>query len=166
MIALCARNTGRVNPTDKIVKNLCTFLCSDTTKTPVLEENQTQAGILSVQRDDNGKTGNNVAKDAAANMTPAQKEAQLMKRGAETALRELCNKFGSRVFDIVPKLWECLSAKLQEVFSQDQANHGVPNADAIVRANLNTGQEVIDTLTVMTTVVPYLSKDLWKNVSV
>ncbi|KAI7882056.1 hypothetical protein K492DRAFT_145458 [Lichtheimia hyalospora FSU 10163] len=164
LIALCARNTGRVNPTDKIVKNLCTFLCSDTTKTPVLEENQTQAGILSVQRDDNSKASNNVAKDAAANLTPAQKEAQLMKRGAETALRELCNKFGSRVFDIVPKLWECLSAKLQEVFNQDQGTRGVPNADAILQANLNAGQEVIDTLTVMTTVVPYLSKDLWKNV--
>ncbi|KAI8150160.1 hypothetical protein BJV82DRAFT_586077 [Fennellomyces sp. T-0311] len=164
LIALLARDASRANPTDKIIKNLCTFLCSDTAKTPVLEDNQSRSGILSIQKDDtsNGKTS--VAKESAATQTPVQKENQLMKRGAEVALEALCNQFGGRVFDTVPKLWECMCARLQEVFGQDDATAGVPNADAAIQFNLAIGQEVIDTLTIMTTVVPYLSSDLYPKV--
>lgn len=87
-----------------------------------------------------------------------------MKRGAEIALRKLCSQFGARVFDIVPNLWTCMSAKLLEVFGSDVHNPGALEADKAVQANVVLGQEVIDTLTVMTTVVPYLLQDLWLKV--
>ncbi|KAI9270458.1 hypothetical protein BDA99DRAFT_557285 [Phascolomyces articulosus] len=188
LISLCSRNPNRVNPTDKIVKNLCTFLCSDTAQTPVLEDNPTHSGILSIQKENSNNNnhqnnsgrgaGNNANKEAtaggaggasaaaaaAAAPTPEQKQAQLMKRGAEITLRVLCNRFGGSVFNIVPKLWECMVAKLEYVFGQDLATPGVPFADAAIQADLTLGQEVIDTLTIMTTVVPYLSSDLWPNI--
>ncbi|KAI9495302.1 hypothetical protein BDB00DRAFT_870456 [Zychaea mexicana] len=166
LVALCSRNPNRVNPTDKIVKNLCTFLCSDTVETPVLEDNQTQSGILSIQKEDSSNTGKGgSAKEAAAAApTAAQKESQLMKRGAEIALRVLCDRFEGRVFDIVPKLWECMVAKLQLVFGQDAEGSGVSLADKAIQSDLTVGQEVIDTLTIVTTVVPYLSSDLWPKI--
>ena len=178
LISLCSRNPGRANPTDKIVKNLCTFLCSDTAQTPVLEDNPSHSGILSIQKDSNntsnnsnsGKGGNNAAKDkeastAAMGPTAEQKQAQLMKRGAEITLRVLCDRFGGSVFNTVPKLWECMAIKLNQVFGQDLPGTGVPLADAAIQSDLALGQEVIDTLTIMTTVAPYLSSDLWPNVN-
>lgn len=150
-----------MNPSDRIVKNLCAFLCSDTAATPVFEENRSESGILSLQKESSGK-----AAAPQQDIPPQQKEAQLMKRGAEIALHKLCSQFGGRVFDIVPNLWTCMSAKLIEVFGNDVQSPGALEADQAVPANAVLGQEVIDTLTVMTTVVPYLSKDLWYKVFV
>lgn len=159
LIALCERShQSRANPNDKIVKNLCTFLCSDLTVTPVLQENQTQSGILSIQKEDvSSKTKENIS----TNLTPEQKDAQLTKRGAEIALRELCNRFGPRVFNTVPKLKECISQKVMEVFPEQ----GIEQADQMIRQDPQAGQEVIDSLTVLTMVVPCLSEDLWEDVS-
>ncbi|KAI9316037.1 hypothetical protein BX666DRAFT_283572 [Dichotomocladium elegans] len=166
LIALCVRATGRINPADKIVKNLCTFLCSDTTKTPVFAENRTKLGILSIQKDENSSSKSSVAaaKESAIALSSTQKEVQFMKRGAQTALKELCNQFGGRVFEVVPKLWECMTDRLRFVFSQDMSSRGVPNADIMMEADVMLGQDVIDAMTVMTTVVPYLSEVLWKDV--
>ena len=58
-----------------------------------------------------------------------------------------------------------MTAKLNQVFGQDLSGSGVPLADAAIQSDLTLGQEVIDTLTIMMTVVPYLSSDLWPNVS-
>ncbi|ORY95444.1 hypothetical protein BCR43DRAFT_301359 [Syncephalastrum racemosum] len=155
LITLCSRASGRVNPTDKIVNNLCTFLCSDTSKTPVLEENQMQSGIVSIQKEDNKKE---IAASAATSAP-----AQLMKRGAETALRELCNRFGGRVFEMVPVLWDCMANRLRNVF--DPNGNDVSAADKQIQADLALGQQVIDALTVVKTVVPYLSEDLHEQVA-
>lgn len=155
LITLCSRASGRVNPTDKIVNNLCTFLCSDTSKTPVLEENQMQSGIVSIQKEDNKK-------EAAASATTSA-PAQLMKRGAETALRELCNRFGGRVFEMVPVLWDCMANRLRQVFDPNATD--VSTADKQIQADLALGQQVIDALTVVKTVVPYLSEDLHEQVA-
>ncbi|KAI8381200.1 uncharacterized protein BYT42DRAFT_598127 [Radiomyces spectabilis] len=155
LIALCARNGGRTNPTDLILKNLCIFLCSDTGKTPILEENQATSGILSIQKEDVTKAG------PAKELTPEQSEAQLMKRGAETALRELCDRFGAQVFVMVPKLWERMTYNLKQMFAPDSNVSDVAAADKAMSADISLGQEVIDTITVVTTVVPYISSELW-----
>ncbi|KAI7889175.1 uncharacterized protein EV154DRAFT_515638 [Mucor mucedo] len=160
LIALCERSSNRVNPNDKVVKNLCTFLCSDTTVTPVLEDNQVKSGILSIHKEESGKN-TVVVKEI---LTPEEKEAQLMKRGAEIALRELCDQFGDRVFAIVPKLRECISQKIIEVFpAPADKNSGVKHSDSLIAADFQLGQEVIDSLTILTMVVPYLSEGLWEQ---
>lgn len=157
LIALCERSNNRVNPNDKVVKNLCTFLCSDTTVTPVLEDNQAKSGILSIHKEESSKHAP-VVKEI---ITPEQKEAQLMKRGAEIALRELCDQFGDRVFEIVPKLKECISEKIMQVFPDNAV--GVEQSDQLIANDFQLGQEVIDSLTILTMVVPYLSQGLWEQ---
>ncbi|KAF7727950.1 TATA-binding protein-associated factor mot1 [Apophysomyces ossiformis] len=164
LVALCARSTGRLNPNDKIVKNLCKFLCSDTSKTPLLEDSPVKSAILSIQKEDTGKSAANTSKEAPI-ITPEQKEAQLMKRGAETSLHVLCDRFGSKVFDIVPMMWECMSLKLRNVFGKAGRTDDADEADALISSDYSIGQEVIDALTVVTTVVPYISSELWGQVA-
>ncbi|KAG0170991.1 TATA-binding protein-associated factor mot1 [Apophysomyces sp. BC1034] len=163
LVALCARSTGRLNPNDKIVKNLCTFLCSDTTKTPVLEDSPIKSAILSIQKEDTGKAAINASKEAPA-ITAEQKEAQLMKRGAETSLHVLCDRFGSKIFDTVPMMWECMSLKLKSVFGEASGADDIMEVDAFIASDYSAGQEVIDALTVVNTVVPYISHELWGQV--
>ena len=153
LIALCERSNNRVNPNDKVIKNLCTFLCSDTSVTPELEENQIKSAILSTHKEETGKAAAQVKEI----ITPEQKEAQLMKRGAEIALRELCDQFGDRVFDIVPKLQECICQSIMTTFPPGE------HSDDLITANLQLGQEVIDSLTILTMVVPYLSEGLYEK---
>ncbi|KAI9477717.1 MAG: hypothetical protein EXX96DRAFT_567910 [Benjaminiella poitrasii] len=155
LIALCERSKARTNPNDKIIKNLCTFLCSDATVTPVLENNQIKSGILSIVKEDSGK---NTTKDE---LTQEQKDAQLMKRGAELALRELCDTFGDRVFDIVPKLKECISQRIMEIFPE---NIDGSKSDEIIRNDLQSGQDIVDSLTILSNIIPYLSEGLWDQI--
>ncbi|RUP50793.1 hypothetical protein BC936DRAFT_137667 [Jimgerdemannia flammicorona] len=172
LVSLCATTSGRVNPNDKIVKNLCAFLCSDPSITPVLDTNQQTEGILSVQREDGSIAGHTSKKDDAEKAhgkdedNPDVKEAKLMQRGAETALKEFCTRFGERLLEVLPKLWECLSAKIEEVFGKNVKGGamGVKAADRIVEADLAVGQEVVDAMIVVMTVVPFLNKALWKQV--
>jgi TATA-binding protein-associated factor len=161
LIALCIRSTNRTNPNDQVVRNLCVFLCSDSTVTPLLEENQTKPGILSIQKVD--PPGKGAPKES---VSPEQKDTQLMKRGAEITLRELCDQFGDKVFQIVPKLKQSISQKVMEVFPLSNGANGVEESDQLISSNFSLGQEVIDSLTVLTTIVPYLSEGLWDEVRI
>lgn len=155
LITLCERSQSRTNPNDKIIKNLCTFLCSDTSVTPVLAENQLKSGILSITKETTGK-----AATVKEELTQEEKDAQLMKRGAEIALRKLCKTFDSRLFQVVPKLKECISQKIMEVFPANSGND-VQQSDALITADLASGQEVVDSLSILTMIVPSLSQELW-----
>ncbi|KAI8979025.1 hypothetical protein BDB01DRAFT_852241 [Pilobolus umbonatus] len=159
LIALCERSKNRANPNDKVIKNLCTFLCSDTCVTPFLEDNPTHSGILSVTKEESTKS--TVVKEVT---TPEQKEAQLMKRGAEIALRQLCDQFGDRVFEIAPKLKECISDRIIQVFPDTGQADAVERADQLITSNYALGQEVIDSLTILNMVTPCLSEGLWETI--
>jgi TATA-binding protein-associated factor len=89
-----------------------------------------------------------------------------MKRGAEITLRELCDQFGDKVFQIVPKLKQSISQKVMEVFPLSNGANGVEESDQLISSNFSLGQEVIDSLTVLTTIVPYLSEGLWDEVRI
>ncbi|CAO3582227.1 unnamed protein product [Absidia cylindrospora] len=157
LIAMCARIANRMKLNDQITKNLCIFLCSDSTKTPILEENMAQSGIQSIQKED-PKTAAAATKDSEQD----NRETQLMKRGAEVSFRELCNRFGNQVFHVVPKLWDSMSSKLQQVFPADEQDATQANQRMV--SDLSLGQEVIDSISLITTVVPFLSQDLWPHV--
>ncbi|OBZ85747.1 hypothetical protein A0J61_06204 [Choanephora cucurbitarum] len=165
LIALCERNTARSNPNDKIIKNLCTFLCSDTTITPVLQENQTKLGIMSIVKEESGKGHHAPVKEV---LTQEQKDAQLMKRGAEITLRQLCDTFGDRVFEIVPKLKEFVSQKLMEAFPilPPSAGGDISNeqSDHLITVDMALGQDVVDSLTVLNMIIPYVSSGLYNQI--
>ncbi|RUS21143.1 hypothetical protein BC937DRAFT_93516 [Endogone sp. FLAS-F59071] len=173
LVSLCATASGRINPNDKIVKNLCAFLCSDPSVTPVLETNKQSEGILSVQREDGSIVGHGGKKDDGEKAqhgkeeeSPDVKEAKLMQRGAQTALKEFCTRFGDRLLDVLPKLWECLCAKVEQVFGANVEGGvaGVENADRIIEETTAVGQEVVDSMILAMTVVPFLDEALWQKI--
>ncbi|KAI8338754.1 hypothetical protein BC941DRAFT_469857 [Chlamydoabsidia padenii] len=158
LIAMCSRSPNRIKLNDQITKNLCIFLCSDSTKTPILEENMAQSGIQSIQKEDTKSATGTTSKE----VDPDNRDTQLMKRGAEVSFQVLCNRFGNQVFDVVPKLWECMSSRLQQVFPPEEGD--ATQANKRMETDLLLGQQVIDSISLITTVVPFLSQDLWPRI--
>ncbi|KAL1916044.1 uncharacterized protein VTP21DRAFT_6048 [Calcarisporiella thermophila] len=178
LIYLCS-SSSRSNPNDKVVKNLCAFLCSDPTSTPLLQSNRAEQGILSIQKFKENTTDSSSSKSSAAlknvpgdlgqssklahesNIDETTQQAMLMRRGAETALKELAQKFGAQLFDIVPKLWECMCSVLMKVFlseTESEFNAKLDSAESI-------GQEVIDALQVLNAVAHFIHPALHSKIT-
>lgn len=47
-------------------------------------------------------------------------EGFLSRRGSEMALKHLCEKFGSSLFDKLPKMWDCLTEVLKPIPRDDE----------------------------------------------
>lgn len=127
---------------------------------------------MSVQREDGSIVGHGGKKDDGEKVHGKEeesqdvKEAKLMQRGAQTALKEFCTRFGDRLLDVLPKLWECLSTKVEQVFGANVEGGvaGVENADRIIEETTAVGQEVVDSMILVMTVVPFLDEALWQKV--
>lgn len=102
---------GLGQPPDKIVKNLCTFLCQDIDQTPTFAYSRKYLrGILSFQKPQAPSDTSN-GKDEPA--TPEDSEqARLSRRGASLAFVQLSSKFGDRLLDAVPKMWHSMAGGL------------------------------------------------------
>lgn len=106
----------RVNPSDKLIKNLCTFLCQDISKTPIFASSKSiDAGILSLLY----KPARGLAGKDAKPVEDSEEVAatKLVFRGAQLALSELAIKFESRLLERVPKLWGCMSDAIITTFA-------------------------------------------------
>ena len=119
-IEFCA-NHNISQPLDKIVKNLCTFLCQDVEETPTFAfTRQYTDGILSYKTAINNVTPSN--KDAGKEKTAdAAKpdeagKTRLSRRGARLAFDQLAGKFGPRLLDIIPSMWQSMAGGLLSVF--------------------------------------------------
>jgi len=117
-IAFCFQH-NITQPPDKIVKNLCTFLCQDVEQTPTFAYSRTlYNGILSLklwskqtmQSVKNGKDGSKGAESAKAHEEAAK--AQLSRRGACLAFNQLSAKFGSQLLHAIPKMWISMAGGL------------------------------------------------------
>lgn len=101
-------------PPDKIVKNLCTFLCQDVEQTPTFAfTRHTTKGILSFEAPP--KTGDErkvkeVPKEALSPEDAAK--TRLSRRGAGLAFDQLSAKFGSRLLEVIPAMWHSMSGGL------------------------------------------------------
>ena len=103
--------TGKVNPCDKVVKNLFTFLCQDTTVTPVFSTGLGSTdGIITLKED---KPAPSKKSAAGFKDVPEESERQiadrLTRRGAQEAFRAMAKRFGQKLFKAVPKFWEGIS---------------------------------------------------------
>ncbi|KPV76382.1 uncharacterized protein RHOBADRAFT_52398 [Rhodotorula graminis WP1] len=149
LIDLCSSPTSalRVNPSDKLIKNLCAFLCQDVSRTPIFAATKTSsAGILTLQYNPARGTVDKPAKDKAVEVESDEvKAAKLVYRGAQLALSELAERFGPLLLERVPKLWSCMADALLEVFSSGD----IKQADAILADDDQKGQDVVDALTVL-----------------
>ncbi|KAI7988397.1 TATA-binding protein-associated factor BTAF1 [Camellia lanceoleosa] len=60
-------------------------------------------------------------------------EGFISRRGSELALKHLCKKFGASLFDMIPKLWDCLTEVLKPV-----VRSAAPMLDQTLRPKLLT----------------------------
>lgn len=97
-------------PPDKIVKNLCTFLCQDVDQTPTFAYSRKFFdGILSFNKVQTAAVMS--AKGEAPSAEDAAK-ARLSRRGASLAFVKLSAKFGHKLLDVVPKMWQSMAGGL------------------------------------------------------
>ncbi|KAI9598492.1 hypothetical protein BDF19DRAFT_393058 [Syncephalis fuscata] len=142
------------NPIDKIIKNICAFLCADASNTPVLETQQQEEGILSLEAVSIGASTCLVA--APVNETPEEREVRLIRRGAELAIREMAMLFEERLFNDLPKLWECANVRLTTSFPKEPEERDL-------KPSLVIGQEIIDALQLMISLSPHLNATLYEQ---
>lgn len=113
---ICRCITRRPNPNDKLIKNLCSLTCMDPCETP-------QAGAISsmevIENQDLLSFGSSTPKQKskvhmlAGGEDRSKVEGFISRRGSELALKHLCEKFGTSLFDKLPKLWDCLTEVLK-----------------------------------------------------
>lgn len=159
-IALCneAGITMKSNPSDKIIKNVCSFLCQDPTITPLFSKmKDTTKGILSPTDLAGPDPGDNVQVDLSTKSkkleTPMQRDeiedeatrkAKLVRRGAEFCLRRLAARFGDQLFEQVPKLWTGAAEMLSSMATKDLSSlDGQCSQDDVA------AQGLLDSLTVL-----------------
>ncbi|KAG6818211.1 hypothetical protein H0H87_000116 [Tephrocybe sp. NHM501043] len=143
-------------PPDKIVKNLCTFLCQDVERTPTFAYTRKFTdGVLSFQNlpleTINGKPSDKNKQEGKDNAT----KAQLSRRGAGLALDQLSATFGPRLLTVIPSMWQSMAGGLLSVFQTDSPKQ----SDLLIERQF--GQDVIDSLSVLEAVVPTFHQDLW-----
>ncbi|TFK42701.1 SNF2 superfamily chromatin remodeling protein [Crucibulum laeve] len=155
-----------VQPPDKIVKNLCTFLCQDVEQTPTFAfTRKITDGILSFQAGTNSTNQRNGKENMKERDKPSVekseevKKARLARLGAGLAFVELSAKFGPRLFDVIPNMWQSMAGGLLSVFQSDS----VEKSDALIEKQC--GQDVIDSLSVLEAVAPTFHGDLLPKLS-
>lgn len=112
-----------------MVKNICTWICADTSLTPVFADNlNLLSGITSAKRPTNARQPAARKPDMKA-VAPASASAatvtldeekdtpeKLQRRGALMALADFGERFGEGLFQTLPKVWECMTSGFLEAY--------------------------------------------------
>ncbi len=102
LIEYCVSPAAKSNPSDKIVKNLCAFVCQDTTRVAIFAASQNvKEGIMSMNEPvvvpkGPGRTS---TKDEAVESEEVM-QGKLIRRGAAAALAQLAEVFGEKLFEV------------------------------------------------------------------
>ncbi|KAG6898919.1 hypothetical protein C0993_002768 [Termitomyces sp. T159_Od127] len=158
-IKFCAER-NITQPPDKIVKNLCTFLCQDVERTPTFGyARKVTEGILSFQRSSlispNGKVPESDSDKGKHEESIDSIKAQLSRRGAKLAFDQLSATFGSGLLNVIPTMWQSMAGGLLATFRTDSSE------DSDLLIDQQYGQDVIDSLSVLEAVAPTFHQDLW-----
>ncbi|KAF8590478.1 SNF2 chromatin remodeling protein [Ramaria rubella] len=156
IVDLCSR-IGTMPPLQKIVKNLCAFLCQDAELTPTFSRHPTE-GILSFKQETSNTSHYRSVKDKDIQSEEVVK-ARLTRRGAHLAFVELSVKFGPDLFEILPAMWECICGALLTTYMRDSPNDA--DADDAMENLPQKGQDVVDNLVILDAIVPTLHEHLW-----
>ncbi|KAH7908585.1 hypothetical protein BJ138DRAFT_1157339 [Hygrophoropsis aurantiaca] len=162
-ISFCVQH-NLPQPPDKIVKNLCTFLCQDTERTPTFAYNRTvYKGILTFQalsKQLPAKNGKDVPEKCdGITIEDDASKARLSRRGAGLAFDQLSAKFGAQLLEAIPKMWHSMAGGLLSACSTDLPKESDNLMDK------QYGQDVIDSLSVLEAVAPTLHSDLWPKLA-
>ncbi|THH06208.1 hypothetical protein EW145_g4240 [Phellinidium pouzarii] len=147
-------------PPEKIVKNLCTFLCQDVDQTPAFAlMKQTERGILTAKTilasDIHATSSKNSKAFHADYASDEAIKAKISRRGAELAFRQLSINFGENLISCVPKMWDYMAGGLMLAFTTDSPRDGDKAMDR------HLGQDVIDSLSVLKVTASALHESLW-----
>ncbi|KAJ7261289.1 hypothetical protein B0H12DRAFT_1048120 [Mycena haematopus] len=162
-IEFCTRHNIS-QPPDKIVKNLCTFLCQDVEQTPAFAlTRKLTDGILSFQNASkpvtNGKEGKDKDKVPEIPKSDEASKTRLSRRGAGLAFDQLSSKFGARLLDVIPNMWQFMAGGLISAFEPDSPG------ESDDRIQKQFGQDVIDSLSVLDAVAPTFHPELWPKLA-
>lgn len=139
-------NNGKVNVSNKIVKNLCGFLCVDTAEVPEFHSHANKEDIiLTLLKEDTS-----LAIQDDVNLLKIAEAAQLKRKGGLYTLHRLLDFFDANVFTAVPKLKELMFDPLEKL---DELTSQNPNYEVL-------GQSLVDALGILRAVYPYLDKSI------
>lgn len=140
--------TQKRGPADKITANLTSFYCMDTSETPDFGFNAGKSDvILSLHKEEDRK-------DHTANYEREARAARITRRGTREALDQLCILFGAELFGKAPVLRTKIQTPLQKLFGENPTPlDGNPESAQL-------GQEAVDSLSVLRSLVPAMHSDL------
>lgn len=134
---------------NKIVKNLCGFLCVDTSEVPEFLPNiDYKDSILTLI-----KELNVLALKDDIKIRKMTEEAQVKRKGAMYVLSELLQKFGTEALDVVPQMKQSIFDplnKLDELNSQKDADGKL-------------GQEIVDSFGILRALFVYMDSSLQRD---
>ncbi|CAM6099985.1 unnamed protein product [Calypogeia fissa] len=156
------------SPNERLIKNLVTLTCADPVETP--QATPVNAAILNEENEVSGtvpKPGSGMKPKLQASSISEERskmEGAITRRGAELALKALCDKFGSSLFDRLPKLWDCLTESLGPGV-MITANGSCYAWNKVVLPDLKAEpQALINNLQVVRSVAPVLDKRLQSHI--
>ena len=115
--------SNKVNPCDKVIKNLFIFLCQDVAITPVFSTSTD--GIMTLREEEPGPLKRGNLKDAPED-SEQRIAARVTRRGAFKAFQAISQRFGADLFVAVPKYWEGISAALLASAEGEPFHHQYP----------------------------------------
>ncbi|GAO13149.1 uncharacterized protein UV8b_03548 [Ustilaginoidea virens] len=140
---------GRKGPADKVVANLVKFSCVEVAETPEFPVHAAKTScILSMQKEED-----RVDHADAAKWAKEAKAARITRRGAKEALEILSRAYGAKLFDIVPSLRTFMEEPLVKAFSGELPPQARDPEEVF-------GQEIVDALSVIRTMMPTLDVGL------
>jgi TATA-binding protein-associated factor len=154
LISTCSAS-GRTGIAEKVTKNLCAFLCVDTSEVPEFHRNeQFTDNILSLRKEEDRKEHADQAqfeRDAKA--------ARIKRRGAKEALEHLVERFGNKLFEAVPTIRTSIIEPLHKVL-------GTPGEvpKTILEPADTLGQECVDALSILRALLSKFHQDLYPTV--
>ena len=141
-------STQRRGPADKVTANLMSFYCVDTSETPEFRINSTKEdAILSLHKEEDRKDYT-----STADYEREARAARITRRGTKEALDQLCQLFGSQLFDKAPVLRSRIENPLRLAFGDETPTD--------LNSNLEAGQDIVDGLSILRTLVPTMEPAL------
>lgn len=140
------------DPSDKIINNVASFLVQDSTITPLFSKTRNIKEAFLIP--EAVLAGRGQAEEAGA--TLEVEKARLARRGALSVVQTLVVRYGESLLEALPRLWACMAEQLNAISSHTQPQQ----LDAQLAANNEIGQDLLDSMTVLAAIMPYLPKAL------
>ncbi|KAL9678205.1 hypothetical protein QQ045_016044 [Rhodiola kirilowii] len=147
---------------EKIIKNICSLICSDPSETP-------QAALIradeAIDNLDQFVFGNSVGKQkvkvhvVTGGEDRSRVEGYISRRGSELALKQICDKFGPSLFDKVPRIWNCLTEVLKPCSNERPAPLEEKNHSLALESFKNS-QILINNIQLVRSITPVLDDRL------